>query len=207
MKLAYKISIPISILVTLLLLIVTYTSNQAQREIINEGQELSKKIIFEELEKNKKEALEKRKLEVNLFFDEAISIAVDYLEPKKDIWLPENFLNSEDPLAKMLREEQKEVNKEELSELKEDMNRALEGLTKYKIIKSIYIKSFLNDKEDVFIGESKKEKNQELQKDIISKKIPNKVIGYVRLEYSDEFIKNQFNQAHAKIIKDLTKKK
>lgn len=206
MKLAYKTSIPISIVVMVLILMVTYTSNNAQREIIDQGQQLTKKIIFEQLEKNKKEALETRKLEVELFLNDAVQIATDYLEPQKDMWLPEEFISSDDPLAQMLRGEQQEVSQEELQELKEEMNNSLQKLTKYKIIQSVYIKSFLEEKEDVFIGQKAKENYEVLQKEIFSKNDPKKKIGYVELQYSDQFIQKQFDTARDIIVKDLALK-
>lgn len=206
MKLAYKISIPIALIVISLTLLVTYTSNTAQKQIVLEGQHLTKKIIFEQLEKNKQEALETRKLEVELFLNDAVQIATDYLEPQKEMWLPEEFINSDDPLAQMIQNEQQDVNDEELAEFKEEMNNSLKKLTKYKIIKSVYIKSFVLNKEDVFIGEKTKTNYVKLKKNILSKNEENKKLGFVELQYSDKFIKEQFDKARDIIVKDLVNK-
>lgn len=203
MKLAYKTSIPIAIIVMVLILLVTYTSNDAQKTIISDGQQLTKTIIFEQLEKNKKEALETRKLEVELFLNDAVQIATDYLEPEKDMWLPEEFINSDDPLALMIQNEQEDVSEDELAQFKEEMNNSLKKLTKYKIIQSVFIKSLVKEKEDVFIGEKTNTKYKTLKQNIYSKNESKKKIGYVELQYSDKFIKEQFDQARDLIVKDL----
>ncbi len=79
MKLAYKITLPLVILITVLILLVTTNSSRMQKEMIEKSQIERFKKIHEQFEKNRDSVLINQQKEIAFIASMAVEISVNYL--------------------------------------------------------------------------------------------------------------------------------